>query len=81
MKIQEFYPEGIAPSIDPDASMEELMKTLFYRSSITGPDGAHFELLREKRHTGEDVQRAKDWLRQNRDVVSISVIHETNGKS
>jgi len=67
MTWQEFRPEG---------TTGEHPAGVFYRSSITGPQGAHYELLREKHHTGGDTMRAKKYLRTNFDVVSISVVRE-----
>lgn len=73
----EFRPEGIAGSVAENATLEECGKILFYRSYLTGPDGARYELFRETRQTDEDVKRAKAYLRRNFDVVSISIIKET----
>jgi hypothetical protein len=70
MTFFEFSPEGCTGF----AGTEEDM---FFRSYVDGPDGAHFELLREKHHTDVDVKRAKAWLRRNHDVVSIKLITET----
>ena len=71
----QFKPEGVATDRDltglPD---EETRNVLFYRSSITGPQGARYELLREKYHTGKDVEDAKKYIRHNFDVVSISIL-------
>jgi hypothetical protein len=50
----------------------------FYRSDITGPDGAHFELLREEHHTSADIKAARNYLKQNFDVVSITMIFYKN---
>ncbi len=47
-----------------------------YNESITGPQGAHFSLLREKHHTEEHVKRAKAYIKINFDVVSITVYKE-----
>lgn len=44
-----------------------------YNSWISGPDGAHFVIYKEPNHTKEDLQRAKGWLRNNRDVLSIQI--------
>lgn len=50
---------------------------MLYRSHITGPAGAHYELFKETHHTDEDIKRAKQFLRNNFDVVSIHLINET----
>lgn len=50
---------------------------MLYRSHITGPAGAHYELFKETHHTDEDIKRAKQYLRNNFDVVSIHLINET----
>ncbi len=38
---------------------------------LAGPNGAWFLLFKEPQHTKDDIDRAKHWLRQRRDVVSI----------
>jgi len=68
MTLKEFKPEGATGPEHED---------FFYRSSVTGPDGAHYELFREEQHTDEDIKRAKTYLRNNFDVVSIHLIKET----
>lgn len=68
MTWKEFNPQG---STGPERT------DFVYRSDVTGPQGARYELLREKHHTGADVARAKRYLRRNFDVVSINVIKET----
>lgn len=68
MTVQEFRPEG---------TTGEDESGLFYRSWCSGPDGAHYELLKEEHHTTEDVQRARGYLRANFDVVSAHIIRET----
>lgn len=41
---------------------------------ITGPNGARFVLYPEIGvHSTEDVNRAKNWIRRNRDVVSMQI--------
>jgi len=37
-------------------------------------DGARFVLYRGEEHTDEDITHAKQYLRRNRDVVSIAVV-------
>lgn len=68
MTLKEFKPLNVT---GPEA------EDMFYRSHITGPAGAHYELLKEAHHTDEDIKRAKQYLRNNFDVVSIHLIHET----
>lgn len=48
-----------------------------FRSDVTGPQGARFELLKESHHTGKDLKKAIQYIRQNFDVVHIKVIKET----
>jgi len=71
--FRKFKPEGVAGDTNKDAK-----KCLFYRSYVTGPQGARYELLREEHHTQEDVRQAKAWLRRNFDVVDIKIIRERN---
>ena len=69
-------PDGIAGSIkskDPEKSKEEARRILFYQEELT-PQGGRFELFREPQHTDEDVNKAKNWLRHNHDVVGIKVV-------
>jgi hypothetical protein len=41
---------------------------------VTGPNGARFTLYPETSvHTEDDVKRAKQWLHNNRDVVSLQI--------
>lgn len=68
MTFQEFNATGSTGAEDKD---------MLFRSSITGPQGAHYELLKEEQHTDEDIKRAKSYLRNNFDVVSIHLIKET----
>jgi hypothetical protein len=51
---------------------------LLYTSYITGPDGAHYTLVKEDHHTPSDVREAKAWIRANLDPVSIQVVNEKN---
>ena len=69
-------PDGIAGSIksnDPEKSKDEARRILFYQEELT-PQGGRFELFREPQHTDEDVNKAKNWLRHNHDVVGIKVV-------
>ena len=67
MTVKEFNPQG---------TTGEHPTGMFYRSDVTGPDGAHYELLREKQHKLLDINIAKRYLRDNFDVVSIHIIKE-----
>ena len=49
---------------------------MLYHEYITGPQGARYELLREKHHTNVDVEKAKLWLKRNMDVVKIYILIE-----
>lgn len=40
---------------------------------LEGPQGAGFELFREKHHTDEDIEAAKRRLKRDRDVVTLHV--------
>jgi hypothetical protein len=43
---------------------------------LAGPDGARFRLLREPKHTADDVRIAKNELKRNRDVVgNIAILN------
>ena len=48
---------------------------LCYEYRICSPDGASFVLLREPKHTAEDIARAKSFLYATEDVLSIRVEH------
>lgn len=73
---EHFTPHGIAGELPTGAPDELLERILFYSTYTTGPQGAHYELLREPKHTDEDVNNAKKFLRRNYDVVSIKMINE-----
>ncbi len=70
MTQAEFSPEGCTGSHGNPTDM-------LFRSHLFGPDGAHFELLKEKHHTEADIAKAKAWLKRNRNVVNIKIITET----
>jgi len=53
---------------------------MLFSSYLTGPQGARYELLREKHHTNDDVNRAKTYLKRNFDVVKIYIIKEHHEK-
>jgi hypothetical protein len=65
MTLKEFNPNGATGDADSD---------MLYHWWVTGPQGARFQLLKEKHHTEEDVKKAQRWLRVNLDVVSIAVV-------
>lgn len=46
---------------------------VYYSWELAGPGGASFILLRESHHTDEDMQLAERQLRNDRDVVRLSV--------
>ncbi len=75
--LKEFRPHGVTSSSGAAIITDEQAKhELFFRSYTTGPDGARYELLREKHHTAQDVHNAKNYLYKNFDVVSIDVLTE-----
>ena len=71
MTYKEFNADGVA---DISLMVEQCM---FYRSHVTGPNGARYELFQEKQHTPADIKLAKKYLRQHFDVESIHIIKET----
>jgi len=72
---EQFTPEGIAGSCE-GLNDEQIKQILFYRSFVTGADGARYELLKEKHHNAEAVTKAKQYIRHNFDPVQIIVKHE-----
>ena len=64
------------PAFRPHNSTGGEITDLFYRESLTGPNGMHFELFKELHHTKKDVDNAKAYLRKNRDVASITIVSE-----
>ncbi len=48
---------------------------MFYHESLDGPQGAHFLLFREPKHTLKHLAHAKRRLRDQRDVTGITVLH------
>lgn len=69
MTIDEFNAEGCTGKGNDN--------DMLFRSHLFGPDGAYFELLKEKHHTDVDIRRAKAWIHHNRDAVSIKIINHT----
>lgn len=47
-----------------------------YTWDLAGSQGASFLLFPERKHTKDDVQKAKAWLKDNHDVVSLKVANE-----
>jgi hypothetical protein len=71
-------PHGIAGTITAQTAEEatvEATKILFYRMGLSY-HGGHYELFKEPHHTPVDVAKAKLWLKNNQDVVSIKVVNE-----
>jgi len=68
-----------------DENKQRLMKAIHYKDVTETPvpvcyewglqnvNGAWYNLLREYHHTNDDIERAKSWLRNNQDVVSMRV--------
>lgn len=52
-------------------------QNLCFEYRICGSEGASFVLLREERHTAEDISRAKAFLYATEDVLSIRVENVT----
>jgi hypothetical protein len=71
---EQFKPEGISGELQEGATDKQAESILFYRSFITGAQGARYELLKESHHTEEDVNGAKQYLRRNFDTVSIHIL-------
>lgn len=79
MTLQEFKPEGVT-EVDYNFHESEEWNTqrmVLFNSELTGPKGAHYYLFQEPKHTKEDVDNAKQYIRANFDPVSITVIKET----
>jgi len=75
-------PHGIAgqscyDGINKDEWEKQLSKIPFYKEYLTGPQGGRYEIFKEQHHSVDDINRAKQWLRNNLDVVSIEVINES----
>lgn len=47
---------------------------------LSGPDGEHITLIRETRHTPEDIATAKRRCRIAWDVTGFTVIHAADGQ-
>jgi hypothetical protein len=48
---------------------------ILYDFELAGPQGADYFLFPAKHHSEEDVQKSKDYLRTNQDVVSLLIGH------
>lgn len=53
--------------------MQETENGVAYNWGLAGPGGAWFVLFREPHHTDKDMEDAKHYLKQERDVVSIRI--------
>lgn len=51
----------------------ETVPPVAFNWGYAGPHGAWFTLLRMPEHTDEDIERAKRYLRNERDVVSLRI--------
>jgi len=49
---------------------------ILYEWELAGPQGASFLLFPGSEHTPEDIKKAKQWLRNNKDVVWLRVANE-----
>lgn len=64
-------------------AQEKTPKGIPYESESAGTSGARYYLMPTKnKHTKEDIEEAKSYLRNNFDVVNITVEKTTyNGKT
>lgn len=46
---------------------------VWYDWDLAGPDGIAVTIVKEAHHTDEDIERAKQEIRNDRDVVSMRV--------
>ena len=58
--------------------MEQTPNGIQYNWELAGANGAAFMLYPSETNTKEDIQAAKLWLKDNRDVVYISVADESD---
>ena len=68
MRLSDFNPDGVT-SEGNDSDM-------FYNYFISSKDGAEYQLFKEAHHTKEDVNKAKSYLKNNFDVLKITIITE-----
>lgn len=47
---------------------------MLYSEVLAGSNGMVFYLYKENYHTKEDIDRAKSYLKRNRDVVNIYIV-------
>lgn len=69
------WPKAIAEELDVEtlegATGGASNGGLWYTAELAGPDGIAVVLYVEPHHTNEDIKRAKAWVKNERDVVSI----------
>lgn len=53
---------------------DQIAQGVYYNWGLAGPGGGWFELLLFPWHTAEDHKRAKNHLKRNQDVVSMSKV-------
>lgn len=56
-----------------DKNFTETSVPVYFEWGLQNINGAWYNLLREQHHTNDDVERAKTWLRNTQDVVSLRV--------
>lgn len=56
-----------------DKNFTETKVPVYFEWGLLNMDGAWYNLLREPHHTNDDIERAKSWLRNTQDVVSMKV--------
>ena len=76
MTLKQFRPEGVAAKFE--RVEKEPERCMFFTSYLTGLQGARYELFKEKQHTKEDIMRAKSYIRNNFDSLSIEIVKETD---
>lgn len=83
MRLETFQdwgkPDGIAgniPSTRVNEAKKQAERILFYKIASFEKQGGYFELFKEQQHTKEDVNNAKKWLKNNHNVISITIVQE-----
>lgn len=73
MNLLEFRPEGATPASH---------GSIFYRSFGGSSQGFSFQLFLEygQEYSTTTIDKAKRWLRNNRDVLSIELVRESKPK-
>jgi len=56
-----------------DKNFTETKVPVYFEWGLQNINGAWYNLLREQHHTNDDIERAKTWLRNTQDVVSLRV--------